>query len=87
MPSRSHEHDPEHDWRRAAARRALVPLAVVIAGLLVAALTSGTWEAVGFGIFGVGAVLAVSLFFLEVGYSEDRERARRPPPRGGSPTA
>jgi hypothetical protein len=71
------------DWRRAAARRALVPLVLIVIGAVIASVTDGTAQAVGFGIFGVGCVLAVSLFFLEVGYSEDRERARDAKRRGG----
>ncbi|MDO8188729.1 hypothetical protein Q5424_17745 [Conexibacter sp. JD483] len=63
------------EWKRAALRRAIVPLVLIVAGAVVASVTSDTAQAVGFGIFGVGCVGAVSLFFLEVGYSEDRARA------------
>jgi fucose permease len=64
------------DWRRAAARRAVVPLVLIAIGAVIASITDHTAQAVGFGIFGVGCVILVSLFFLEVGYSEDRARAR-----------
>ncbi len=67
---------PAEPWRRAALRRAIVPLVLIAVGAVIASVTSGTAQAVGFGIFGVGCVVAVSLFFLEVGYSEDRDRAR-----------
>jgi hypothetical protein len=64
------------DWKRAAARRAVIPLVLIVVGAVIASITDHTAQAVGFGIFGVGCVILVSLFFLEVGYSEDRERAR-----------
>jgi hypothetical protein len=62
------------DWRRAAARRFLVPLAIAIAGIVVVAVSSGTAEIVGGGLIAV--TIAISLAFLEVGYSEDRARER-----------
>jgi hypothetical protein len=75
-------------WKRAALRRAIVPLVLIVVGAVIASVTSDTAQAVGFGIFGVGWVVAVSLFFLEVGYSEDRaraaERAARRPDGSGT---
>jgi hypothetical protein len=75
----------------AAARRLIVPAVIVVAGTVVAAATSGTASIIGWGVVAVGLVLAVSLVFLEIGYSEDRARAaeqrRRPrsrPPREGA---
>jgi hypothetical protein len=38
--------------------------------------SSGTGRIIGWGVLGVGLVVAISLVFLEIGYSEDRERAR-----------
>ena len=69
------------DWRRAAARRFLVPLALAVAGIVLIAATSGTAEIVGGGVVAVAVTVAISLAFLEVGYSEDRarERERRGP--------
>ena len=64
------------DWRRAAARRFLVPLAIAIAGMVLIALTSGTAEIIGGGLLALAVTVAISLAFLEVGYSEDRARAR-----------
>jgi hypothetical protein len=64
------------DWRRAAARRFLVPLAIAIAGIVVVAVSSGTAEIVGGGLIAVAVTIAISLAFLEVGYSEDRARER-----------
>ena len=64
---------------------------LVIAGVVcAAALGGGTAQLVGFSLIGVGLVLATGLVFLEVGLSEDRERARereaalgKPPERPG----
>jgi hypothetical protein len=67
----------DKDWRRAAARRFLVPLVIAIAGLVLILATSGTAEIVGGGIVAVAVTVAVSLAFLEVGLSEDREREER----------
>jgi len=68
---------------------------LVIAGAVCAAAVVGeTGQLVGFSLIGVGLVIATGLVFLEVGLSEDRERARereaapaeRPPQRGRSKT-
>jgi formate hydrogenlyase subunit 3/multisubunit Na+/H+ antiporter MnhD subunit len=64
------------DWRRAAARRFLVPLAIALAGIVVVAVGSGTAEIVGGGLIALAVTVAISLAFLEVGYSEDRARER-----------
>jgi len=55
---------------------ALVVLAAGIA--LAAAGTSVLVTAIGWALFGVALVLLVSLAFLLVGESEDRDRARNP---------
>ena len=55
--------------------RAVVVAVVLVAGLAIAIASHGATRAVGAGIAGLGAVLAVSLAFLEVGLSEDRDRA------------
>lgn len=56
---------------------------LLIAGLVVVIAAGGaTGQIVGWGIVGVAATIAVSLVFLEVGYSEDRERAREQEGRG-----
>ena len=73
---------PAPRGRRPAARWLLPPVIAVIGVILVIA-GSGTVAIVGGGLIGVAAVLAVSLGFLEVGYSEDRARDRGeygPPP-------
>jgi len=69
---------------------------LVIAGALCSAVLSGlAGQLAGFVLIGLGLILATGLVFLEVGLSEDRERAReereraaaqRPPGRPG-PTA
>jgi hypothetical protein len=64
-------------WRAAAARRMLAPVAIAVAGIvLVVAGDGGTLAIVGWGVVGLALTVAVSLVFLEVGYSEDRARAR-----------
>jgi uncharacterized Tic20 family protein len=64
------------DWRAAAARRFVVPLVIAVVGIVVVVVTDGTARIVGAGVIAVAVVVAISLVFLEVGLSEDRERAR-----------
>lgn len=66
----------DKDWRRAAARRFLVPLALAVVGVVLVLATSGTVELIGGGLIALAATIAISLAFLEVGYSEDRARER-----------
>ena len=66
----------EPNWKRAAARRFAVAAVIVVAGVVVIVASSGTGRIIGWGVLGVGLVVAISLAFLEIGYSEDRERAR-----------
>lgn len=79
---------PADSWKRAAVRRAAGVLALAVAGLVLAFATDGIASDVGYGLFGIAFVLALSLAFLEVGYSEDRARAReeRRGRRAGPPT-
>jgi hypothetical protein len=70
-------------WMTAAAKRSLAPVAIAAAGIVVVAVSAGTVRIVGWGVIGVAAVVAVSLFFLEVGYSEDRALARERRARAG----
>lgn len=72
------------DWRGAAARRSLVPVAIVVVGIVLVVIASGTARIIGWGVVAVGITVAVSLVFLEVGYSEERARGGRW--RRGSPT-
>jgi hypothetical protein len=62
--------------RRRPAPRWLLPPVIAVVGVVLVLVTSGTMEIVGAGVIGVAAVVAVSLAFLEVGYSEERARAR-----------
>jgi hypothetical protein len=66
--------------------RWLVPPVLAVVGLVLAVATSGAPSVVGICLVGAAVVLVVSLVFLEVGYSEDRARARGeygpPPPPG-----
>jgi hypothetical protein len=73
----------EGGWRAAAARRALVPLALAAGAVVVIAATDGTVRVIGWGLLAVAVAVALSLVFLEVGYSEDRARAREERRRGG----
>jgi hypothetical protein len=66
--------------------RWLIPVALLVAGIVVVLAGSGTTaDIVGGGIIAVAVTVAVSLAFLEVGLSEDRARERGeygpPPPR------
>ena len=51
-------------------------LLVVAGGVCAAVLSPGLGENLALVLISLGAILAVSLVFLEVGLSEDRERAR-----------
>jgi hypothetical protein len=67
------------DWVRAAIRRFLLPAAIAVAGMVVVLVVGGTTgEIIGWTLLGLAGIIAVALVFLEVGYSEDRDRARRP---------
>jgi hypothetical protein len=68
---------------RRPAPRWLLPPAMALVGVVVGLATSGTASIVGWTLVAVAITVAVSLAFLEVGYSEDRARARGeygPPP-------
>lgn len=50
---------------------------LIIAGVVcAAAFGGGTGQFVGFLLIGAGLIIAMGLVFMEVGLSEDRERAR-----------
>ena len=65
------------DWRAAAKRRAIVPAVLAVIGLVLVAVADGTVRIVGVVVLGIAVTVAISLVFLEVGLSEDRERERR----------
>jgi hypothetical protein len=54
-----------------------MPVAVAVAGIVLIAAWAGVVRIIGWGVVGVAITIALSLVFLEVGYSEDRARARR----------
>jgi hypothetical protein len=57
----------------------IVALVLLAAGIALAAAGSSVFVmAVGWALFGIALVLLVSLLFLLVGESEDRDRARNP---------
>ncbi len=61
----------------------LVALALAVAGAVASVVTDGTGAAIGLGLIGLAAVIAVSAVFYAVGISEERDRERdanRPPP-------
>ena len=66
----------DKEWRRAAARRFAVTGAVAVAGIVLVLVASGAADVVGAALIGIAVTAAVSLMFLEVGYSEDRARKR-----------
>ena len=62
--------------RRAATRRFAVPLVVAAMGIALILAATGTVRILGWGVLAIAITLAISLVFLEVGYNEDRARAR-----------
>ena len=50
---------------------------LTVIGIVLAAVAGGITRIIGLGLLGVGVVCAISLAFLEVGLSEDREREDR----------
>jgi hypothetical protein len=62
-------------------------LLIVAGAVCAAAFGGGTVQFVGFLLIGAGLIIAMGLVFLEVGLSEDRERAReREATLGNQPT-
>ena len=57
-------------------RRFVPALALIVAGLVVVAITgdSITGDAIALALMGVGGVLGVATAFYEIGASEDRDR-------------
>jgi hypothetical protein len=65
--------------------RAAAPLAFIAAGVVVAAtVDSSAGTGISAFLIGVGFVIAISIVFLDVGRSEDRERAREDAERRGT---
>ena len=74
---------PDLAWKRAALLRGAAVAALAAVGLVLAFATDGTAPDVGYTLVGIAFVLALSIAFLEIGYSEDRARAREERRRGG----
>jgi hypothetical protein len=73
----------EPGWPVAAtARRFAAPAAILVAGAVMIVVFAGTARIIGAGVIAVGLTLALSVLFLEVGYSEDRARAQEQRRRG-----
>ena len=62
--------------RRAAARRFVAPLVIAAAAIVVIVAAEWWVQVIGWGLLAAALALAISLVFLEVGYSEDRARDR-----------
>jgi hypothetical protein len=61
-------------------------IGLVFAGVACAAFITGvTGQVVGLALLGTGLVILTGLAFLEVGLSEDRERAKESVPRSPAP--
>jgi hypothetical protein len=73
--------------RRTLALRIGVPVALVVAGAVLAIAFGGTAGIIGAGLIGVAVVLAISNVFYEVGRSEDREREQAAAPPTPGPAA
>jgi hypothetical protein len=78
------EPEEDIDWPRRAAKRSILPLLVAAFGFaMVLIWHDDTLGLIGWGVVGLGVTIAISLVFLEVGYSEDRERAAEAERRKG----
>jgi hypothetical protein len=51
-------------------------VALLVAGAVLVLAADGVVAIIGWGVIGIAFTVAVSLVFLEVGLSEDRERER-----------
>lgn len=69
------------DWKRAARRRMVLPLVVLVIGIgmLVIWGIDSTLGIVGSGVIAAAFTIAIALVFLEIGLSEDREREQGRP--------
>jgi hypothetical protein len=64
------------DVRRRILREAIAVGAAVVLGVVLIALdASGAVTGIGIGLIGLGLVGATAVVFLEIGFSEDRDRA------------
>ncbi len=61
-----------------------MPITLALLGIVGVITSQGTLRIVAWGLIAVAVTVALALFFLEVGYSEDRARERESqgPPSG-----
>ena len=72
------------DYKRRAVHRAKWPAALAVIGFVIVLIgKEDTLGIIGWGVVGLGITIAIGLVFLEVGYSEDRERAAEAERRKG----
>lgn len=74
--------EPDRRVVRDAALRFTAPVLLAAVGIVMTIATDGTAEAIGWGLIAIAITVAISLVFLEVGYSEDRARERAGRSRG-----
>jgi hypothetical protein len=64
------------DWKRAAWRRVAYTTIVLVAGFVLAVVGGSAWVGTaGWVLVGLALIVYVALAFLEIGLSEDRDRA------------
>lgn len=74
------------DYKRRALQRSKWPLVLAVIGFVLVLIgKDDTLGIIGWGVVGLGITIAIGLVFLEVGYSEDRERAAEAERRNGPP--
>jgi hypothetical protein len=66
---------PPHVRRRIIREAVALGAAVIVGIVLIAVQDGAATTATGIALFGLGLVGATAVAFLEIGYSEDRERA------------
>lgn len=71
------ETTPRPEWQRRAIWRFTGAASLIVIGAVLALGFSGDTAAIGWGLAGLGMTLATIFLFLEIGLSEDRERAKR----------
>ncbi len=72
------------DYKRRAMHRAKWPVTLAVIGFVIVLIgKDDTLGIIGWGVVGLGITIAIGLVFLEVGYSEDRERAAEAERRKG----
>ena len=66
----------DQKWKQEAIRRFTLAAVLLVAGLVIVILAgSGVLRILGWAVVAAAISIAVSLAFLEIGYSEDRARS------------